>query len=184
MVFVTAAGGTTAIILLDQYYSASTRDGATGIKDRANKVCHPWNLPLMGSRSLNSSVHYKWCEHDGKPDLHQGGGRSMQSKDIDENNKTKPTCFILFGCANSITSKLVACIQPPPASGQFRRAHCHHAPHKNKHNIQSQWYVIRWKVVVCSCKTKKRGMQAPPRYNLDFVFMQQRRRKKGFIFIL
>jgi hypothetical protein len=54
-------------------------------------------------------VLYKkgWYEHDGKPDLHLGGGRSMRSKDI-------------ALCANLRISGL-ACIQPPPASGQFRR---------------------------------------------------------------
>ena len=45
-----------------------------------------------------------------------GGGRSMQF-----NKKLNLFVLVCLQCAKLDHIKLVACIQPPPASGQFRR---------------------------------------------------------------
>jgi hypothetical protein len=49
------------------------------------------------------------------PELHLGIGRSMQFK------KLNLFVLVCLQCAKLDHIKLVACIQPPPASGQFRR---------------------------------------------------------------
>ena len=126
-------------------------------KTGANKVCHPWNHPLMGSRSLNSSVQKGWYEHDGKPDLHLGGWSK---------HAFKGHCFVcelknIRTCMHSTTPRLWAV---PPW-------HCHHVPHKTKTDI-----------VLYSCKTKQAGHAGTTllRFSLNFRAARERKKSKCF----
>ena len=142
--------------------------GQTG----ANKVCHPWNHPLMGSRSLNYYVQTRWYEHGGHTWTASGGV-------VEACNSRKLNLFVLvcLQCAKLDHIKLVACIQPPPASGQFRRgvvtmpASKQHLIHN--HNGISFHYVHE--------KNKNKRACKYHQIKFSFVFVQQGRKTNDYV---
>ena len=103
-----------------------------------------------------------------------GGGQNMQSKAIDENNKTKPTRFYFVLCASLITYKLVACFQP----WAVPRWHCHHAPRKNKHNYNHNGMSLCETLLCTHCK--KHEQMGPCKHHPEiflFCFHAARERK-------
>jgi hypothetical protein len=101
----------------------------------------------------------------------KGWSKHASQKDIDENSKAKPTCFILVCKLNHIIKN--CCMHSTtPRLWQFRRAHCHHAPLIKKNKIMIITMVCHYHVHIKNKKTSG-ACKYHQRKSLSIVFMQQ-----------
>ena len=145
--------------------SASARVGIE--KTGANKVCHPWNHPLMGSRSLNYYVQKRWYEHSGNTWTASGGVvEACNSK------KTKPLCFSLSSVCKTWSHKTCCMHSTTPRLWAVPPWHGHHARFFFKQQLVQNHNGIS----LCAWTTKVSGHASTTQKKFSFVFVQQGRK--------